>query len=299
MLNALVLLLALVKASLVLRVLYGRMPRRAMAYVGAELAVLFLMPTAFKWFERHGAVGGAEFYAGWCAVGLLLAAYEMQGRFFGTGEVAEASGLALTIRRLYTALPIVSIIAHLGMLHWVYNVTFTPVHAAPLALGSAIVLNRLAPSLIGLRVALPVMALVFSAGDPALFHMPLLGRVELTPIVLMAGAAYLAIVYSFFLSRMIYFIAAATAVAAMIAVGPTPTQIGMFISAIWSECCDLGDRLRPRTAMQWGMVSLGAAFGFLAIGAGVSLRKDPAAHGVSLAKTSQAARVMADMPEKC
>ena len=88
--NAIVLALAIVKTAIILRVLCGRWPRGGtMSFIVAELAVLFMMPTALRWFDRAGHVGAVHFYAAWWAVGLLLVGYEMQGRVFGSAKAPD------------------------------------------------------------------------------------------------------------------------------------------------------------------------------------------------------------------
>jgi len=273
--NAIVLLLAILKSAIVLRILCGRWPRGGvMSFIVAELTVLFMMPTALRWFDRAGQLGAVHFYFAWWAVGLLLIGYELQGRLFGPGKAPDEPRVATTIRRLYTGLPLVSLIAHLGMLHWVYLVDFSGADLAPVLLGAAVALRRLAPCLVGVRLVLPALALLFSGNDYQFFHQPLLGRVELTPVLLTVAAAYLIYVYSFFLRQTVLLIGGAAAVVLAIALGPTIAQMEDFASMTWHRSCDLAEEIRPKTAMQWGLVSIVSGFMFLLLGAAVSLRKE-------------------------
>jgi hypothetical protein len=277
-LNLIVLTLAIIKVAVVLRLLNGHWPRRVIAFIAAELAVLFMMPTALKRFDRAGAVTEVHFYACWWAVGLLLMAYEMQGRLWPETRRADSiePPVAVTIRRLYTTLPLLSLIVHLGMLHWVYRVDFVLADAAPVLLGVTVALGRLAPRRVGLRIALPIVALLLTGNEPAGFQGTLAGGVRITPLLLTGGMAYLTYVYCFFLPRALLLITAGAVVALTVAFGPTVDQILNVVSLCWRQAAGWANNLLPKTAMQWGLVAVGGSFGFLALGAAVSLRKTPA-----------------------
>lgn len=269
------LILAVAKARIVLRVLHGRMPRRAFAFTAAALAALFLIPVGFKWIEHRGPVTGVHFYAAWWIVGLLLVLWEVLGRFAPGEEVEADRGVARTMRRIYAMLPVLSLMAHLGMLHWVYLVDCMAADFAPLLLGMAVACGRLFPSPQArpIRVILPMLAVFLSFSDPALFHARLAGRVQLTPIIVSLAGAYGVYVYTFFLSRAAYLIGGALMASAVMAFGPTWSQIATEIEAAWDWASELVKSLMPRTAIQWGMTAMGASFAFLGLGAAVSLRK--------------------------
>jgi hypothetical protein len=267
---------ALAKMGIVLRVLYGRLPGRAFGFIGGAMAALFLLPSGFKWMEHNGAVRAVHFYLAWCIVGLLLAAWEMLGRLGSAAPIPNEQGIGRTIRRLYMVIPLVSLAAHLGMLHWVYRVDFAPANLAPVLLGLAIAAGVLETSAAqALRIVLPALAMLLSLGEPALFHTPLFGRVQLTPAMVAIASAYLVYVYSFFFSRAIYFVGGAIAVGLALALGPTFAQARAGFEFAWRWTSELIDDHLPRTALQWGLAALAGAFGFLGIGAAVSLRKPP------------------------
>ena len=274
MVAAIALAIALIKSGIVLKILYGRLPRRAFAFIAMSMAALFLLPSGFKWVEHSGFVRGVHFYLAWCVVGLLLAAWEVAGR----SRVAKAEGDhggARTIRRLYTIVPLVSLVAHVGMLHWVYLVEFNSADLAPIMLGAAVAAGGLfaAPLAQTVRVVLPAFAIVLSLGDPPMFHWQMLGRVQLTPAVIAGASAYLVYVYSFFLSRAVYLIGGAAAAGLAVAVGPTLAQMRDGLEFAWQWISELVEDHMPRTAFGWGVAALAGAFGFLGLGAAVSLRK--------------------------
>lgn len=286
LLNLLVLTLALAKAAVVLRGLWGRLPRRLFAFVALQLAVLFLLPTAFTRCGQHqnGNVTPGQFYMAWWAVGALMILYELQARFLRQ-EAAFDSGLRLFIRRLYVALPIASIVLHLSLLHWVYRVPFVAGDLSPLLIGAAFVLGRSAHAGRGdvrlLRLMMPLTAIVLSAEHAPAWRLPLAAGLELTPTLLVMGMAYVTIVYCFFFARALKLLAAATAVVLFACFGPSWDQIVAGVEWTWDRAIVACRWLADRTAIEWGLTAMLAAFGFLALGAGVSLKKEPAAGPVS------------------
>ena len=273
-LNLLALFLALLKAGIVLRVLNGKISRADSAFITAELATLFMLPSAFKWVQHHGPITALHFYLAWWVVGLLLVSYELLGRWFGRGEALKP-GVGRTIRHLYVALPIVSLIAHLGMLHWVYNVDFVAANLSPILLGAAVALHRIVPAAIAPRVMALVMAALLSANQPQLFAIHLTGRWVLTPGLLMTAAGYLAFAYTLRLRHAIYFLFAGFMVVMFIWTAPMMLQLALICrDGIRKGLTMLQDAL-PKTSFQWGMTALTGAFAFLALGAALSLRHAP------------------------
>ncbi|MDB5332816.1 MAG: hypothetical protein JWP03_3967 [Phycisphaerales bacterium] len=282
LLSAIVLLLALLKVGIVLRVLSDRLPGRAFGFIALELTALLMLPSAFKWFEHRGPVTASQFYAAWWATGLLLAGYELLNRSQQMG--LHDAGLARMVRRLYTALPLVSLIAHLGMMHWVYWVRFSAADLSPLLLGAAVAMGhaipkRSLPNLVVLRAMMPLAAVGLAVGDPLPLHLHLVGRIDLTSPLLTVGAAYLAYVYCFFLSYAPLLLGGGAMAVAAFALGPSFGQIVDWSRAGSQRLTDFAMKFVPRTAVQWGVVAMSAAFAFLGIGAFISLRKgmDPEA----------------------
>ncbi|HEX4795934.1 MAG TPA: hypothetical protein VH370_19250 [Humisphaera sp.] len=278
LLDVAVLALALIKTAIVLRVLCGRLPRHAFAYIALSLAALFLLPSGFKWIEHRGPITSVHFYFAWCGLGMLLAFWEMHGRLAGATIATEESRVATLIRRLYTALPLASLAAHLGMLHWVYLVPVTAADLSPVVIGLAIAVGRLLPLPLAtpIRVVMPLMAILWSLDSAPALHMHL-GRIQFTPALVAAGAAYLAYVYCFFLNRAIVLIGGAISAALFIALGPTFAQIAEATESAWQWAIHRIDDVTPKTPIQWGLTALAGAFGFLGLGAAVSFRKEPPA----------------------
>jgi hypothetical protein len=281
LLNGLVLALALVKTAFVLHALWGRVPRRLFAFLGLELAVLFFMPCMFARFERAGNVTLGQFYGAWWVIGLLMVVYELQARVLGPDSSAADSGLRLFIRRLYIVLPLASVILHLSLLHWVYRVTFVAGNIAPLLLGGAMVLGQSARAgrsdVRMLRALMPLAAVILTLEAPPIWHAQWGPRLDLTPATLVLACGYVTFVYCFFFGRAIQLLAGGLAIVLLALFGPSFAQISVAINCFRSYLLASLQWLADRTVIQWGLAAMGCAFGFLAIGASVSLRKEPVA----------------------
>jgi hypothetical protein len=279
LLNLLILSLALLKTIIVLRALWGRIPRRLFASIGLQLSVLFLLPGVFTRFDhhQHGDVTPGEFYGAWWVVGGMLIAYELQARFLGKDESLE-TGLRQFVRRLYLALPLASIVLHLALLHWVYRVAFVSGDLGPLLIGGAFALGRWSRAdrrdVRWLRALMPLAAIVLTAEHSPNWAVPLSGRVELTPTLLVLAIAYLTYVYCFFFRRAFVLLGGAAAGLSIILFGPTWDQLSA--TALWTvqRVVAAARWLGNRSPIEWGLTAMAAAFGFLALGASISLRRE-------------------------
>ena len=274
LLNGIVLLLAVIKVGIVLRVLFGRVPRNAFLLIAMQLALLLMMPSAFKWLESRGPITEAHFYGVWWALGLMLVAFEVIERFQKAGDRHPAMKVAHTMRRLYLVLPLASAIVHLSMLHWVYRVSFSGGDLSPLLIGVAVAASRLP---IGrqlamfVRVFAPAFAIELALNDPPAVHGHLVGQLPLAPWLLTLAAAYLTWVYCFVPHRALRWIVQGVFIAGVAAYAPQLYALAI-ASCDWTR--DQFIKLIPRTALEWGLVAVGGAFAFLTLGAAVSLRKE-------------------------
>ncbi|HXE55248.1 MAG TPA: hypothetical protein VN541_19650 [Tepidisphaeraceae bacterium] len=272
--NLVVLALAVLKAGVVLRVLWGSIPRSLFFLIAIELSALFLMPSAFTAVEHNGYVSAGQFYASWWVVGLLIAATD---RLAWRGAEADRTGLQRLIRGLYVFLPLASMIAHLSMLHWVYRSEFVAGDLSPVLLGCAIVLGRArrVKDVTLARVMCVLAAVVLSAQFPPAVQLHLTPRLDLTPFVATLGGAYLTLVFGFFARHALRLLAAAALGLLVGFFGPTVQQI--VSAAVWmaDRATDLLQKLMPHNAIEWGLLAVGSSFAFLALGAAVSLRKEP------------------------
>jgi len=274
--NVILFAAAIVKMGVIGKALGWKMgdPRGAITIV--QVAVLFALPIVFRWID-HSSLNARQFYIAWWCVGLLIPLAELMLRWLPVDGAAAGGRMAA----FYAVLPWLAIAAHLGVLHYVYQVRYFGADAAPILLGLAIVMGRVSATrllprqdLLVVRLMLPAAAIFVSLNNPfvlcgSMWH------VALTPTRLAAVAAYLTYVYCFFAPYATTFlIAGATAVALMLW-GPSVQQSTHAASWTYNRFADFGRRLIPTTAMQWGIIAITAAFGFLGLGARLSLRKQP------------------------
>lgn len=253
-LNAMVFLLALLKVAVIFRVLYREFPTRVFKLVAAELLVLFALPSVFKAVAHAGVPTAGQFYAAWFVIGLLPVMYEAQ--LWVAEQFAKDRAAAFDvprrkfILRLYMTLPFVSVVAHLGMLHWVYNARFYLGEGALVLLGVSLPLARVQiaePQLRALlktvRIGLPAAAIAMTLMDPAPLLLQIGARTPLTSAILIVAGAYAVYVYVYLRRHAFYCIAAAAMSGGMV----------LFL--------------------QWGVAAVAAGFAFLGLGATVSLRQ--------------------------
>ncbi len=280
--NLALLALALAKIAIIVRGLSGRWMNRGAVFILLQLGMLFLLPSVFKHLEHGMSPTADQFYAAWWAAGMLLVAGHLLSRRSDRLPMTE-SRVWTTMRRVYSTLPFLAILAHLGMLHWVYGVRFYCSDVAPVLLGLTVVLALVRPlhperrAWINLiRVGMLCAAIGTSLWDPAPLHVSLTSRFGLTPIALTTAAAYLVFIYCYLRPYTAFFVFVGALSAGLYLFGPTVQAIVDFISAIRTRLVLFVERMMPRTAAQWGILAMGSAFAFLGLGAAVSLRKPPA-----------------------
>ena len=293
--NSVILTLALVKLWLVFRTL--GMPRdRVFLVVAGQLVLLFGIPGVFA-FVTHsgdGALPAGLAYAAWWAPGVAAA---LTGLLLRGPRLRELLGEAApghqwvraVVRRSFVWLPFASVLAHLVLAHWVYEAHLHAAYFGPMLLGLAVMLACVTPTigiraveLNALRVILPALAVSLSLDAPdtlRLFPLGPASRVVLTPVVAAFAVAYVVYVCAYFPRYALRLLGGAAATALAFAVGPTPGQVAA-AGQQWSQWAvaavgDLIARIVPKTTTGWGLTAVGAAFGFLAMGAAISLKKTP------------------------
>jgi hypothetical protein len=286
--NAALLALAALKLGLVVRVLRPNFTRGQFAFVLVELAVLFMLPCVLRWYESlHHTIGARHLYLAWWVVALLPALYEVVAwldRRRGPAPGGPGVGASAAPTTAYLAIPYLSLLTHLGILHYVYDTSFYGAHAAPFLLGLTLILNRVRPTgliprkdLLALRLLLPLAAVLVSANNPWNFALPGVAwpRLAISPLGLALAGAYLVYVYCFLWRHARLFLASGAVAAVTCVVGPSRRQIGDARSTAWNWTSTIADRVIPKTLADWGILGLVASFAFLGIGFWVSLRKRP------------------------
>jgi hypothetical protein len=250
-----------------------------------QLLVLFGVPCAMRSIHVNGGrIGPREFYALWWLLALLPALAEVLARFDPWRETPrDESGRGQAApTRTYLVLPYVSLLVHISILHYVYDVRFYGAHVAPLLLGLTLALNHLNPMTLiprrdvrALRLLLPAAAVLVSMNNPFViwrlgFSYP---TVPHTPLAAAVAGAFLVYVYCFLWERAWLFLTAGGLAEVAYMFGPNREHVTTASKVTMNWTADTAERLAPRTLADWGVIGLVASFAFLAIGFWVSLRK--------------------------
>jgi hypothetical protein len=286
--NGVLFVLAAIKIGLVLHVLRPTFTLIQYGFVLLQLAILFAMPSVFRWVNLHRhEIGPRDFYALWWIVALLPAVYELLSRIDGRRAVplSVAGRAQAAPTTTYLALPYLSLLTHFGILHYVYNIGFYAAHAAPVLLGLTLVLNRLNPTtlvprrdLLILRFLLPMAAVLVSLGR--LFEFPLHDTypfITLTPLNLALDGAFLTYVWCFLRPNARLFLGTWAVAKSLYIFGPTQRQMARWFDSSWEWATTSTERMMPKTVADWGLLGLVGSFAFLALGFGVSLSRRPGA----------------------
>lgn len=293
--NAIVFVLAVVKLVVVFRAM--RMPLDGtFKLILVQLAVLFATPGVFAYVSRGtgGALPAGLAYAAWWALGVVavLAALLTRGKRLNELLGEPAAGhewVEAVVRRSFVWLPFVSLLAHLVLMHWVYDARLHAAYVAPLLMGAAVLLGAATPTrllkatdLAILRLGLPALGVALSFDAPEAMRLAPFGggaRVVLTPLLVSLGLAYVVYISLYLARYALRMIVLAVAAVLAYAFGPTPAQVaaaGQQWSA-WVLEAVVGAvyRVIPKTTTGWGLTAVAAAFAFLGLGAAISLKKTP------------------------
>ena len=252
------------------------------------LVALFGIPVLFKWMDRDAAIAARHFYAVWWLVGLLPVLLEVQRWAAARDDVPAApAGRPVPRPRLgacTSATAFCSLLAHMAMMHWVYRVRFWPADAGAAAAGAGgrAQARGAEPRHPARRPAAAPLATARGGGGGVFlgaartwaFGLGRGGRVAVTPPMLAGVGAYLAYVYLYLLPLAIWFLAAGATAVLLVLLGPTFTEIWATACTGWRWSTEMTLRVMPKTAVQWGITAVGAAFGFLGLGAAVSLTQE-------------------------
>ncbi|HEY1686528.1 MAG TPA: hypothetical protein VGG19_17325 [Tepidisphaeraceae bacterium] len=254
----------------------SRTLRAVLACSFSLILLLFVIPGwLFSYANHHdGQVPPAVLYGIWWIVGILpaLAAY-LPGsrRIFALSKQAR-------MMRAYILIPYLSLIAHIGVSHWVYKSTFYSEDLSPLLLGLAVLairanltpVNR--PQRIGWMIALPALAILLSISEQPLFSIPFAGAVW-TPMRITFLASALVYVDGTLTLQKLFFTIPAAICFVLSWLGSSPQAIATGASQSANQTSSLLGRFLPSTPTQWGILSVISSFVLLAIGAAISLNR--------------------------
>jgi len=269
---------AIVKLAIILRILGVRQSLAQFIFIMLQIALILALPLAFARIGA-GAVSPLAFYIAWWIVGLMPAVYEFLVKSLQTDETPNPQSPAMIT---YMVLPWLSLAAHLGILHYVYDIPFYGAMAAPALLALAMLLNYNVPEalmprkdIVTLRVLLPLAAIVVSASSPGelTLFFDRTGHFTLTTLRLAMVLAYAEFIYSFLRPHWIFGAIAGAVSVLAVAFGPTMDQVSNSAHGFWYWFTPMAWDMVPTTQSGWGMLFVVSAFVFLVLGAAVSLRR--------------------------
>ena len=273
--NIILFLVACLKMGIIWRLLDSKQMDARFAFIFLQIAALFALPAILRHIDQ-GWLSDRDFYLAWWEVAALVLVGDVMLRFSPSPETPSP------MVRFFTVMPWLAIVLHQSILHYVYDVTFWAANATPLLLALAIMANRserTAPmaraDLTGLRVMLPTVAILASLANPEVLNIALGKSAILTPLKFSLGGTYLTYVYIFAGRFAVYFLITGALGLVGFIYGPTTQQLGNSLSDFWQRGFNLAYKCFPKTMEQWGATAIAAAFGFLGIGAAVSLKRKP------------------------
>lgn len=238
------------------------------AFLLLQLALLLSLPGLFaRWAARSpiSGVSSATVYAWWWMTAVLVIVTAALARLWPPEEGGRDEIESMLRRGLAWMIP-VSFALHLIGLGWVHRVPFQVAYLAPLVLALAAAAMLVELPWPKLNWQLPLAAIVLSAtADQGLLPSTLLG-VTLSPARLTVVVAGFTFLMGWVLHRHLPF-----AWGAALCLGGPAVWMGLPMA--WRAGGVVADwlgGLMPRTAAQWGVVSVVIAFALLGIGALVS-----------------------------
>jgi hypothetical protein len=275
------LLLAAAKLALIFRVLRVQSPG-AYGLILATLFLLFALPGIFKEVANHdnGRLSSLAIYGAWWAIGLLPVFFAMVFRRpdgLAKERRPQAHGrLVLT----FVLFAFASTLIHLRLSNWVYQVGWEWANLSPLVLGVAVCVGSLdthVPTLalrMRTQLALPLLAVALSLrfSSDLLFS---IGPLALSPMRVAFAGATLVYLHGLWMHRHVYFVIASGICLAFIGVGASPDTARQNVEFVWNWLVSNCRRFQPRTASDWGVLSIVASFVLLLIGAAVSILRGP------------------------
>lgn len=268
------------------------MPLHRYVLILLQLAMITLIPSYLKHIDTGTSVTASTLYAMWWVAAVLTGGGVIIDTLLRREPAAALPARAAWVQPTYVVVPFLSLMLHLAVLHYVYDVALYVAMLAPQMVAGAMFLRRMAerrPDRFGVTVPLQVglLALGLIAGLTASSTLEL--RLGLSPeyvIALPAGkmtfaALYMGVVYIYFRRHARWFLAAGAAVAGMVLFGPGPQQVWQAIVAAIRALGRAIVWLMPATRVGWGILGIIASFGLLGLGTWISLRRPPEDHGSS------------------
>jgi hypothetical protein len=281
MVNLVLLLLAMVKIVAVVRVLGLRLPIGTYAYIAGQMAFLLGLPGVFRLMRSSAAaVSPLQIYSLWWLVALLIVIGALVVR---SARPTHPSSMGALPWRLYTLLPLLSLLLHLCGENRVYWVHFQPANIAPVLLAITLAMNQsglrwhrwVLPASLGLVLTSVVISIVPDRYEHDLSLIVLGVMVSPMRLILIGSAGLTALLAFIHLSLIASLICGGCVMLASL--GSDPVDMYFHIVRLIRSVGGSAKRAVPDTGTQWGVVAIAGAFLLLGIGAVVSLKAPPPA----------------------
>lgn len=273
------------KAVCITRVLRIRLKPETWAAAVLTVGTLLATPCILKALGDT-RVNAFHLYVAWWAVAAVWVVWDVvlvKGRSPSTGDCPVPPQLLMVV------IPWLSLVTHLGILHYVYDTPFRAPHATPMLLVTAMVLARLpaptsqvARGRAMLRIGLLTMAVLVSLG-PVRGLGVVVGSSELAPWMFALSGAYLTAVWTFLPQYLLVATAGGVLASLGYLFGPTAAQLAMLARWFADGVSLAGDglasaarwvwSLAPKSPFQWGVLAVCSSFVLLGIGARISLKR--------------------------
>jgi hypothetical protein len=280
--NIVLLVSAAAKLGVVFHVLH--LPVRSTPYLLAmlQLGLLTTMPAVFKWYAKNhdGRLPGLAIYGFWWAVAALVALYGPMLRWtdFSGAPRIDAFGRHRVVVGAFLGLGFVSVVTHLAMSSWVYDVSLHAADVAPVLLGLAVMVASVPSGVLKYRkrmrveFALPLAAIGMSMSFPDELAFRATGF-ELGPLRLILLGSALAYLHGLWLYRQIGFAWMSAGCLGAAALGSSVAVMVQNLVIINRAAADWIDAMTPRRPVHWGLLSVMSSFALLVIGLLLSLMK--------------------------
>jgi len=271
--SAALLVLALVKVIVIVRVVDRGTVVSALAPTLLPFSLIYLTPGAYVRLQELHLFGPRTVYAFWWLAALAVVMQAMLARQ-ASEKVDPAAGAFR--RALAIALP-ASLTVHLLAATWVQDLEFHFAYLGPmvLALGVARILLDVAWPGPRWRLALPAAAVLLSINADADLMLSGPWAMPVSPLRLALLAAGFAYLEGYRLHRGRGFAWGAGVCLLAAASGHTVAAMAARVGWLWRAVTSGGRRIFPRTAEAWGVVAVVMAFVLLALGAAASLVSGP------------------------
>jgi hypothetical protein len=280
--NLLLLLLAAAKLAVIFRALRIR-SIGAFVLTLSNLLLLFALPGIFKQISTsdNGRLSAMAIYAAWWAVGLLpigFACVFHRPDSIRPARLDRRPKAHPRIALCFVLFSFASILVHLRLMNWVYAVQWEWANLSPLVLGMAVAIGMLdsrvqtLPVRSRLQLILPMLAIALSTRFAGSLFFAF-GPLQLSPLRLAFAGATAVYLHGFWLYRHMYFAIASAFCLALIGAGASWESARQNLVDVWNWLVAVFERRHPRSAHDWGVLSVIASFVLLLAGAAASILK--------------------------